>query len=321
MTDVGTWRREGTSVDDVLEALASLRRSSAHRATRTTVMTLVVVGHEQAALTRALEGVHQLGSKHPARTLAIRMAPDREARLDAGVELEGAAGAGGSQVVFEDVQLFVGGPACRHLDSFIEPFTLPDLPVVVWFVDELPSPADPVLSSADVVVVDSRDFGGLDCFSTVALIANIKPVIDLSWVRLQPWRGALRSLFDTPDLLPFASSIDSATVEGKTGPRHLIAGWLADRLDLALADIHLVEASHVSVMLHANLDGRHATAGVRREPGERRLRADAAVEDGPRFSGSLPLPPSGPAWGLAEGLSRLVRDPLFEAALAAALDF
>lgn len=321
MTDLGVWQAEATSVDAVLDALAGLRRSSELGATRTLVMTLVIVGHDRAELARALDGIHQLGSKHPARTLLIHLLPDADPALDAVVDLQGAGDDDGRRVVFEDVHLQVRGPAARHLDSFIEPFTLPDLPVVVWFVDQLPSAADPVLSAADVVVVDSRDFGGLDCFSTVAMIAEARPVIDLSWVRLQPWRSALRGLFDGAGLRPFAAGVRGATVEGKTGPRHLIAGWLAGRLDLALADVRLAEGDHLSFSVRARLEGRHARAAVRRLPDRRALVADAHVEGAAAISTTLLLPRSGPAWGLAEGLSRLVRDPVFESSLRTALDF
>lgn len=321
MTDLGTWDATSTSVDDVLDALADLRRTSQLGSIRAMVMTLVIVGHQKEELDRAVAGVHELGSKHPARTLVLQLAPTDRDALDASIGLEGNSNGDGGRVVFEDVHLHVRGAATRHLDSFIEPFTLPDLPVVVWFVDALPSPSDRVLTSADVVVVDSRDFGGLDCFANVALITGMTPVIDLSWVRLQPWRAALRGLFDTPALRPFATSVSSATVAGKTGPRHLMAGWLADRLDLALADIHLVETEHVSLDVRSIRDGRHASARVRRDAGQRTLRCDGRIEGGPEFSTTVPLPPSGPAWGLAEGLSRLVRDAVFESALSAAIEF
>lgn len=322
MTALDTWHDERTSVDNVLAALSALRRRAERRATRTAVLTLVLVGTEPDQLSRAVAGVHELGAKHPARTLVIAAgdaAPD-DAALDARVDLEGIE-ADEERVLFEEVHLRIRGPAVRHLDSLIEPFTLPDLPVVVWFVDGLPAAGDPVLGAADNVLVDSRAFGGLECFSSVQQIAADRPVTDLSWVRLQPWRAALRSIFDTPDLRPLVHHVEEASVTGKTGPRHLMAGWLADRLDLALPDVHLVEAEHVSMRLRAEHEGRHGTAAVLRESGQRNLRLEGAVDGAGAFAATQPLPPRGPGWGLAEALTRVHRDAVFERALAAALSF
>lgn len=320
MTTTQAWRADPATVADVLDALDDLRRAAERGATRTAVMTLVVVGSTSTSLDRAVAGLHDLGSKHPARCLVIQTEPDAAPGLDAEIDLHRVAD-NGDRVVSEDVRLRVRGPATRHLDSLIEPFTLPDLPVVVWFVDELPAPSDPVVGAADVVVVDSRDFGGLECFAAVRLIGSQRPVTDLSWVRLQPWRAALRSALDAPMLSPLLRHIESAEVHGKTGPRHLIAGWLADRLDLALADIHLVEAEHVSIRLRAEHEGHRGSAAVLREAGDRTLRIEGHVEGGGSFAATQQLPPAGPAWGLTEALSRLVRDPVFEGALGAALDF
>lgn len=321
MSVIASWSAEDTTIGPVLDALDKLRCQGDRRATRTAVMTLVVVGHRPEELERTMEGLRELGARHPARVVALELGDDTHARLGAGLEIHAFSAAEGRGSSFDVVRLSVSGPVTRHLDSLIEPFTLPDLPVVSWFVDALPQADSAVLAASDVAMVDARDFGGPSCFATVAAISRVRPVIDLSWVRLKPWRSTLRSLFDAPVLAPFTGHVTSAVVRGKAGPRHLLAGWLADRLDLPLSAFHLHEADHAEVVLHAATDGRTATVGVHRGGHARLLRATATVDGGPSLSSSVPLPPAGPAWGLAEALSRLQRDPLYEAALGAALDF
>jgi glucose-6-phosphate dehydrogenase assembly protein OpcA len=221
---------------------------------------------------------------------------------------------------FEDVTLRVRGRVIAHLDSLIEPLTLPDLPMVVWFVDGLPRPGDSLLSASDVLLVDARDFGDVDCFAQLLELVPHVPIVDLSWVRLRPWREMLTGLFDGPAFKPFAQLVRHAEVAGKTGPRHLLGGWLLDRLALAPGELHLEADDHVLMRLRAvGPDGRAATFEVGRTGDERVVRAHAEVEGGPSSTAIVRLPEATPAWGLAAALSALHADPIYERALGRAL--
>ncbi|MGI8793302.1 MAG: glucose-6-phosphate dehydrogenase assembly protein OpcA [Acidimicrobiales bacterium] len=320
-TSPTVWAAENTDVASVLEALDTARRQAVG-ATTAAVMTLVVVGHNQAAIKRAIDGLHQLGGRHPARAIALQIDDGAEPRLSASVATHRAADGSGTHTDdAEDIYLEVAGPVTRHLDSLVEPFTLPDLPVVAWFVDRLPAVGDPILNVADTVLVDARDFGGPDCFSAVAALLDLGPVVDLSWQRLQPWRSLLRSTFDTPRLLPFVGGVHAVAVEGKAGPRNLIGGWLIDRLDLPLSAVRLTEAQHVRIQVSAATGGEELAIGVGRDANDRMLRATAVIDGGPSFANRTPLPPAGPAWGLAEGLSNFDTDRVYARALRTALDF
>ena len=148
------------------------------------------------------------------------------------------------------------------------------------------------------------------------------PVVDLSWVRLQPWREVLAGLFEGPDFRPFVHHVRGAEVFGRTGPRHLIGGWLVDRLGLAPANLRLREHEHVTIRLHSELPpglgGSSATFEVVRGD-DRRVAARAAIAGGPTSSALVRLPEATPAWGLADALSRLDGDPTYERALGRAL--
>jgi glucose-6-phosphate dehydrogenase assembly protein OpcA len=318
---LSVWSEESVRLGSVLAALESLRAPELLPPTRTSVLNLVIVTADHDAALRAQEAVHELGGRHPTRVIGLVLDPDAEAGppgLDAEIRLLGGE-AEGHELWFEDVQLHVHGPACAHLDSLIEPLTLSDLPVVVWFPDELPALDDPLLTAADVVLADSRALGGLDCFAGLAGLVAILPVVDLSWVRLQPWREQLAGLFEGPAFRPFVHGVRAAEVSGHSGPRHLLGGWLTDRLQLPPGRLHLEAAEHVTIRLHAeDGSGRHGSFEVTRGD-ERRVSARADVDGGPTAEAVVQLPEATAAWGLPDALARLERDPVYERALARAL--
>jgi glucose-6-phosphate dehydrogenase assembly protein OpcA len=322
VTTLSLWSEEAVKVGDVVVALEELRRPEPMPATRTSVLTLCIVGSDPEEVERAKAAVHELGGRHPARVIHLVLDPEADGGppgIDAEIRLLGGE-AEGHELWFEDVELVVHGPATGHLDSLIEPLTLADLPVVAWFVDELPSPSDPMLRAADVLLVDSRELGGIDCFSTLVELARSHPVVDLSWARLRPWRELRAGLFEGPDFRPFVHHVRRAEVAGRTGPRHLIGGWLTDRLALSRSQLHLEPADHVSIRLHAELPdtGRRGVFEAVRGD-ERRVRARADVESGPTTTAVVDLPEATPAWGLADALSHLERDDVYQRALGRAL--
>jgi len=320
---LSSWSGAQVRVAEVLAELEALRRPELMPATRTSVLTLVVVASSRDALGEAMAGVYELGGRHPARVLCLL--PDRSgdgasSGLDAEVRLLGGE-AEGQAVWFEDVELVVRGEAASHLDSLIEPFTLADLPVVVWFVGELPRVDDPLLRAADVVMVDARTFGDTECFDVLTELARRVAIVDLSWHRLQPWRELLAALFESPHTRPYLPGITSARVVGRTGPRHLLAGWIADRLDLPFSEVHVEPATHVSISLAGTLPatGQHGTFEVLRLSDERVVHTRTAVDGGPSSEMVVPLPPPTAGWGVAAALSHLDRDPVYERALRSAI--
>jgi glucose-6-phosphate dehydrogenase assembly protein OpcA len=266
---------------------------------------------------RAQAAVHELGGRHPARVLTLVLDPSaREGApgIDAEIRLLGGT-AEGHDLWFEDIELDVHGRVVGHLDSLIEPLTLSDLPVVVWFVDDLPSLDDPLLAAADVLLVDARELDDVDALGGLVSLCGRRPVVDLSWTRLRPWRELLAGLFEGPAFRPFVSQVRRSAVAGRLGPRLLLDGWLADRLELPSAARHVEAADHVSIRLWC--DG--ATFSVVREGDVRRVVAEASIDGGPTASAVVQLAEATPAWGLADALSRLEVDPVYERALRRAV--
>lgn len=317
---LGAWQGQDVAVRDIVEALERLRHASERTATRTSVVSLVAVATNEEEAQRACDAMHELGVRHPGRTIVVRPEPDAAPGIDAEVTLH-AGSAEGVAVWSEDVVMTVRGPATAHLDSLVEPLTLPDLPLACWFVASRPTAADGLADTADIVLVDSKELGDVDAYAELLPLSRRRTVLDLSWMRLTPWRLLLAGLFEGAAYRPFVRGVTEAVVSGKPGPRHLLGGWLAARLDLGDDVVRLADAQHASFKLTAEHANRTARFVTERRGDERLVRASAAVEGGPSHEELLPLPDPTLAWAVAEALSNLEGDPIYGETLEAALQF
>jgi glucose-6-phosphate dehydrogenase assembly protein OpcA len=313
------WNGTDVRLGAVVDTMAQLRRSVARTASRTWVMTLVAIAVTDDEVYQATQVLRALGAHHPARLLVVQTQPDAAPPgsdaapapgIDASVTIYGTE-VDGHPLTFDEVSLLVKGEAAHHLDSIIEPFTLSDLPVVVWYPATLPSVSEPLLTKASSVLVDTKQ--AQDVAGLIAL-AGRRAVVDLSWMRLRPWREMVAALFDPLAFRPYAHQITSAYIAGKGGPRRLLAGWLGSRLGLPKERMELHDARHARVVLRA---GSEATFEVAREEGERLVRASAIIDGGIRRQELLPLPDDSLVWSLAEALTHLGRDRVWQQALAA----
>lgn len=324
--EFGSWSGQNVTMGQVLSALDDLRRGEQRAASRTSVVNLVVVAPDDARAARATSAIHGMGGRHPGRSVTVVCRgtgrDDGAGGLDAAVALHGSL-ADGHRVWSEDVRLNVGGPLSRHLDSLVEPLTLPDLPVVVWFTGHPPPLDEPLLRAADAVVVDTKE-PAAENLAAVATLAQRHTVVDLAWIRLHPWRNLLAGLFEPAALRPFVTGITSATVSGKPGARLLLGGWLVSRLSLAPAVVTMADGRHASMSLSAECDGERAEFRVWRAEGDRVVNASASTIDGEesgatRADDRMALPDDAMSWCLAEALTHLRRDRVHAAALQAAL--
>jgi glucose-6-phosphate dehydrogenase assembly protein OpcA len=324
-TTIGTWEAENVSIGDVERALSALRRHEQRAAVRASVLTLVAVTQSQAEADLVRSTIHDLGARHPSRTLVVVLEKGHPSDV-AGTGVDAslwvhALESEGRAVCFEEVRLLVRGPARFHLDSIVGPFALPDVPLVVWLPASLPSPGDPLLDVADRLVVDSRaaDEGGGDVLARAAVLARRLPVTDLSWIRLAPWRSLLAGLFEGSVNRPFLDGVDRVEVAGNAGPRQLLGGWLLRRLSLPPARVELKAAGHVSVCIDAtDARGRQGSFCVMRAGAERVISSKVEIEEGPHVEQVLQMQERWPALALAGALTNVGHDEPYEEALAGA---
>ena len=323
---IGSWEADDVTVRQVEAALSDLRRHEQRAAVRASVLTLVAVVTSDPAADSVLDVVHDLGARHPSRTIVLVLEESAEAGMDAAasvhvVEREGRA------VCFEEIVLRVRGRTRYHLDSVVEPFALPDLPLVVWLPSHLPAPGDPLLSVADRIVVDSRAVAGADTspgethtvFPAISALARRLPVTDLSWARLAPWRSLLAGLFEGAAYRPFLREIEEVEVNGNYGPRYLLGGWLLRRLGLPTARVSLSPAEHVAIRIRAVHRDRAAVFTVKRPGAARMIQSSVEVDRGPSVTQTLQMRQQWPALALAGALTRMGRDDVYCQALEGAL--
>ncbi|HMK96941.1 MAG TPA: glucose-6-phosphate dehydrogenase assembly protein OpcA [Acidimicrobiales bacterium] len=324
---VQSWAKRGTTLDAVLDALPELRRQASAReaGTRTAVMTLVMVSRNEGDVEYFAASARSLGAHHPCRVVLLEPDPDSTPAIDATTCLWRAQPPEGEghPVFFEEIRLRVGGQAASHLASIVGPFVLADLPTVMWFPWHLPDPADPLLQLASAILVDTRDVGPDapsigHSYRTLLELANRCPVVDLSWVRLQPWRELLAGLFEPEHSRAFLAAVGRAEVTGKPGPRHMLGGWLMAQLDLRARELVLTDAKHVDITLEAHLAEQQGTFQVHRDESTRAVWAKATISGGPSHSQALPLPDDSLTSALAAAISNLRADRVWERALAAA---
>ncbi|MGI9032953.1 MAG: glucose-6-phosphate dehydrogenase assembly protein OpcA [Acidimicrobiales bacterium] len=326
VTTIGSWEADDVTVGQVERALSHLRRHEQRAALRTSVLTLVAVVDDYAQADAALEVVTDLGARHPSRTIVLVAGKDDREHDDDAAGLDACASVhvverGATTICYEDVVLGVRGRARHHLDSVVDPFTLPDLPVVVWMPSRLPAAGDSLLDIADRLVVDSRAVPEAgDVHARIAVLARRLSVTDLSWIRLAPWRSLLAGLFEGGVNRPFLSGVRSVHVAGNHGPRHLLGGWLMRSLGLSVHDVSLTPAEHVSMRVSAVVEGCRGEFVVERTGAERTIGSCIDIDGGPCVRQAVRIRQQWPALSLANALTRPRHDPVYAQALAGALE-
>lgn len=316
---VDYWSGEGVRLSEVVSALAVLRdqASGHHSSARTAVMTLVAVAPGDDEAYGAMDSLRALAGQHPSRILLIRPDPDSVAHLSARTTLYALEG-DSHRINFEEIHLEVGGQAARHLDSLVDAFTLSDLPVAVWYVNSIPEPSDPLLSPATAILIDSRDAPDPGQLRSLLQLARRRTLVDLSWSRVQPWRELLSGLFDPVPNRSWLDHLTRVEVAGKAGPRRLIGGWLTAQTGISPRRVVLRDARHVSIRLTAERGTDVATFTVERIDGQRLVAAEALLPDGSAMRATSVLPDDPRATSLANALTHLGPDPIWEKALSSA---
>jgi glucose-6-phosphate dehydrogenase assembly protein OpcA len=198
--------------------------------TRIRTETLVAVTRGHAA--SALDTFDALAPAHPGRYIALVV--DADGDPEDTVELcgqpDGAAGG-------EAVCVSATGPLAQHWGELVLPLLLPDLPVYLWLEDAALI-AQPefltLLAAVDHVILDS---GGQDppwaVWAPLAAETAHLGQLDLSWIRLEPWRETMALAFDPPECLALLDGLQTIEGEGSLKGRAdalWLWAWLGARL-------------------------------------------------------------------------------------------
>jgi glucose-6-phosphate dehydrogenase assembly protein OpcA len=290
------------AVESMLRAARGGDRTGSVRAI---TLNLIVHAPDAERVDTAIEALEHVGPSHPLRAI---VATPGDGDLRASVASSCWVGASDRQVCSERVLVEAHAEA---LPSAVTSLLVPDLPVFLWWQgpfthEEGLSGALAALASR--LIVDSGECG-LDGVLAARLLAP--SVADLVWSGLHPWRDAVAGLFDGPSEVKALQRIRAVDVRGPENEARLMAGWLRSAL---AADIDLNREGRTH-----HLERVTMKAGGKEYLIERRSRGRLGTATVPGLL-DYPVvlaPPPRPSL-LADELSRLAGDRLFERALEAA---
>jgi glucose-6-phosphate dehydrogenase assembly protein OpcA len=153
--------------------------------------------HASQTLTKASESI-------PQRTIVIRAEPEAPSDMTSWISANCHLLDTKKQVCSEEVAIVAGGDRVRDVAPLVSALLIPDMPVAVWWVGDLPNEChayvETLLDPADLFIFDSSFFDSpadIELVMKIARQTTTAPA-DLNWVRLEEWRVASASLFDPP---------------------------------------------------------------------------------------------------------------------------
>jgi glucose-6-phosphate dehydrogenase assembly protein OpcA len=214
--------------------------------TRTSVLTLVVIAPGSETADRAMSTVAALSARHPSRAIIVSPGdPDGPSSFDAHIYAAcQLAGGGSTEICTEEILIKTGGELSQHLSTAVAPLLIHDLPVVLWWPDDVPFGApqfNGLAEECDRLLVDCGQFrgdgaarlAGMQRAMTQGLVVH-----DIGWMRAMLWRELLAAIFDHPLLTPELGSINRVRIDvARPGKQMRLAraitfvGWMAAVLD------------------------------------------------------------------------------------------
>lgn len=189
---------------------------------------------------RATETLSRASATVPQRTIVIRADPAGKSEMSSWISANCHVIGGGRQVCSEEVNIVASGDRVQHVPPLVHALLLPDMPVAVWWLGDLPSDhhayADMLLGPADRLIVDSSHFDSVADLDLVSSIAeeSVTAPADLNWARLEEWRAATAAVFDPPAMRERLRAIRTLHLRGGRGPTLgemaeplLYVSWLA----------------------------------------------------------------------------------------------
>jgi hypothetical protein len=289
VAELERWSGHDVSVGDLERRLADLRvGTDTGGRIRTCVLTHIAwVPPEWEQ--QALDTLAGLGERHPSRTIVLLPHPDAAADgIDAELVLRCFPLPGEDrEICTEVIELRLRGRRCLAPASIVMPLLIFDLPVFLRWRGQPPfgdHTFGQLVDLADRLIVDSTEWPDLpDAYEPLTRFFERAAVSDIAWARTSRWRRQLASLW------PGIAEVRRIRVRGTPAQGYLLAGWLRSRL--------------------------RRPVELELEPADRLLGVDVDGEPAPFPPGD----PPDPSDVLSDELERFSRDPIYEAAVAAAV--
>jgi glucose-6-phosphate dehydrogenase assembly protein OpcA len=233
--DAGYWSADDTTaaaIEDALRKLLVARASQEEGSVPARVINMVVIVDREwkGEIAKRIDG---MGRYHPSRTILCAIEPKRQT-LSARATLSTDRPEGGVGLYREDIEIDLGERHLPGLPTIVDGVLAGDVATMIWSPHGHDDVLRQLLPQAGVVLVDSID--GEDAGETlehVARLAEDAYVVDLAWLRSQPWRERLAAAFDPPKARDRLEKISAVTVRHHPTSRaaaFLLMAWLATRL-------------------------------------------------------------------------------------------
>ena len=201
-TDV---RVDYSSIEKSLAELWRTEKKAGEEAvTRAALWNVVAHTSRPDQHTKASEILAKASQSVPQRTIVVRAQPVAEAEITAWISANCHLVGGSKQVCSEEVSIVAGGDRVDRVPPLVNALLIPDMPVAVWWLGDLPVEnqryVESLLEPADRLIVDSSHFDSPEDLALVSRVAKQTTTApaDLNWVRLEEWRVAAAMLFDPP---------------------------------------------------------------------------------------------------------------------------
>ncbi len=228
---------ELTDLAQVERALAT-HRGRGPGSVRATTLNLVVYAPTAEDVAFTQHALERIGGSRPLRAI---VASAGTGGVRATVSTSCWLGSGMQQVCSEQIFLTVRADA---LPSAVLSLLVTDLPTYAWWQGAI-TEGQAVLAAlarlSSSTVVDS-DVSSLEGVARVGRLDSW--VTDLAWLRLEPWRDAVASVFDPAPVAAALAEVRAVSVHGPVNEARLLAGWLCSRLDRDV-ELEHEERSHV----------------------------------------------------------------------------
>ena len=261
-------------VSKIDQELKKLWQESEGAASRASLINLAVYSEDAGSLSKNTQLMANITENHACRAIVI------EADCGADDDLVSAwisahchvSSVGGKQVCSEQISFLLKGGCTTQLPSIILSNLDSDLPLYLWWQEELREPIDSQLWTwVDRVIYDSH--GWSDFRSQTRLLevmqeeGNQRIVLcDLNWTRLDNLRFALAQFFDHPASHHRLAKISKVRIYFAPGFRStavLFVGWLGAQLNW-----HIDEVKSSGELRFTRASRQHIDVDLRERNGE-----------------------------------------------------
>jgi glucose-6-phosphate dehydrogenase assembly protein OpcA len=208
------------------------RHEHLHAAARTLNLVVApVAGEGERAV---VDEIDRLGAHSPARAIVLRDHEHERLDAEAVLDCEVRPESGRVGICHDRVLLSADRSRLDHADSLIAPLLVPDLPVIAWLPDAPRVDRGAVARRADHVVTDSGHTAA-PMLDDAAALADLGPVHDLAWGRLERWRVAVAAAWERPERRAALRELREVELQhgaDATAEALLLGGWIAARAGL-----------------------------------------------------------------------------------------